>query len=126
MKRINILLVEPDNVLARSYQRALEKLGQKVICANSAQNAINQLDKFKISLIILEIQLVDHSGIEFLYELRSYPEWDKIRVIILSSIPEHEFKNNINILKNDLKVDYYLYKNGTKLNKLIKIIENIE
>ena len=84
MKFQSILIVEPDVVLAKSYQKALESLNYVVYLANSAQNAINQVDKNKIDLIILEIQLIDHSGIEFLYELRSYPEWDNIRIIILS------------------------------------------
>lgn len=125
MKSANILLVEPDIVLARSYQRALEKFGQKVVCANNAQNAINLIDKHQIDLVILEIQLVDHSGIEFLYELRSYPEWDNIKIIIVSSIPEHEFKDNLDILKKDLRVEQYLYKNTLKINKLIEIIEDL-
>lgn len=126
MKFQSILIVEPDAVLAKSYQKALESLNYVVYLANSAQNAINQVDKNKIDLIILEIQLIDHSGIEFLYELRSYPEWDNIRIIILSSIPEHEFKDSISVLKNDLKVDHYIYKNGLKLAKLVDIIESLE
>ncbi len=126
MKFQSILIVEPDAVLAKSYQKVLESLNFVVYLANSAQDAINQVDKNKIDLIILEIQLIDHSGIEFLYELRSYPEWDNIRIIILSSVPEHEFKDNLAILKNDLKVDHYLYKNSLKLNKLVDIIESLE
>ena len=120
----NLLLVEPDKLLANSYLKALSSLGYRVLIAHDAQGAINQLDKTKVDLVILEVQLVEHSGIEFLYELRSYPEWDNVKVIILSSIPNHEFKDNLNILKNDLQVEQYLYKNDTKLNRLVEVIEN--
>jgi DNA-binding response OmpR family regulator len=79
-----ILLIEPDIVLANIYTKALTHEGYRVVVAGDAQAAISLADKSKPDLIIMEIQLVSHNGIEFIYELRSYPEWQDIPIIIQS------------------------------------------
>jgi two-component system phosphate regulon response regulator PhoB len=71
----NILLIEPDRLLAEIYQRALSSEGHNVVVCAGAQSAILSADQSTPDLVILELQLVEHSGIEFLYEFRSYSEW---------------------------------------------------
>lgn len=123
MKRI--LLIEPDRVLARTYRSLLENKGYSVQVSYSAQEAINLADKTTPDLIIVEVQLISHSGIEFLYELRSYPEWQRIPVIILSIIPRQEFEDNWDLLKSELNVASYLYKPSTDLKDLAVEVSKI-
>ena len=43
-------------------------------------------------MVILEPQLAEHGGVEFLYEFRSYPEWDHIPVYVFSRLTADDFK----------------------------------
>lgn len=114
-----ILLIEPDRVLAETYRQALLTDGHQVICCASAQAGIISADQHRPDLIILEPQLIEHSGIEFLYELRSYQEWQGIPVILHTWVPPAEFNDNRRLLKDQLNVAVYLYKPQTSLNELV-------
>ena len=76
-------------------------------------------------IVIVELQLVDHSGIEFLYEFRSYVDWQQIPVIILTNVPESEFAGSQSLLRDDLNVQAYLYKPLTSLQKLIQFVDDL-
>lgn len=115
----NILLIEPDRVLAAIYYQALTNEGYQVSVAPGAQSAIMASDRSQPDLIILELQLVDHSGIEFLYEFKSYSEWQDAKVIIHSHIPPAEFSSSAAILREQLGMIEYLYKPHTSLEQLV-------
>ena len=119
---MNVLLVEPDVILASTYQRTLEGGGHKVQISRTAQRAIYAADAICPDLVILEMQLVSHSGIEFLYEFRSYPEWQDIPVMVLSVVPPAEFQGSWEILHNELGVRAYHYKPRTSLAKLQSLV----
>jgi DNA-binding response OmpR family regulator len=119
----HILLIEPDRILAETYGKLLVDRGHSIIPCASAQAAILAADQQQPDVIILEVQLVEHSGIEFLYELRSYAEWQDIPVIIHSQIPAGEFSANWKILRDNLAVAAYLYKPLTTLQRLLAAVE---
>src|ERR1700733_7447717 len=102
-----ILLIEPDKSLAKTYHQALKQAGHKVVSVTSSQQAINSADKLAPDVVVLEIQLVGHSGIEFLYEFRSYPEWQSIPVIVHSNVPYVELKDGWPLLSKQLGVSSY-------------------
>ncbi len=117
-----ILLIEPDNVLADIYRNGLSSMGLNVISAYNAQQAIILADDESPDLVICELQLVDHSGVEFLYEFRSYADWLKIPIIILSIVPPYEFSCSQIGLKRELGVESYLYKPQTNLHRLLEVV----
>ncbi len=117
-----LLLVEPDRLLAETYHQALTVAGYQVAAANSAQAAILAADQGRPELVILELQLVEHSGIEFLYEFRSYPEWQAIPVIIQTQVPVAEFQPSWRLLTEELGVRAYLYKPQTSLRQLVAVV----
>lgn len=117
-----ILLVEPDYILAKTYKEALEYGNHEVAIAPSAQTAVIAADVVEPDAVVLELQLIEHSGIEFLYEFRSYSEWQHIPVIIHTNVPPGEFSGSWKILKEDLGVGLYLYKPKTSLKKLLDSI----
>lgn len=120
-----ILLIEPDHVLANTYRDALVVNQHSVIMCTSAQSAISAADTNQPDLVILELQLIEHSGIEFLYEFRSYPEWRDIPVIVLSTVPPIEFGNSRNILCNELGIHVYHYKPHTTLRGLLSSVNSL-
>lgn len=117
-----ILLIEPDWVLSKIYQQALEQAGHVVVTANSAQQAIDVADKNSPELVIVELQLGVHNGIEFMYEFRTYSEWLYTPVIINSLVPPTEFQDNY-VLDHELRIYTYLYKPQATLQQLLRSVQ---
>lgn len=118
----HILLIEPDKVLARTYKAALGRVGFLVDWQASAQDAISSVDSKHPVVIVLDIQLFGHNGVEFLYELRSYPDWQHIPVIILSGLSEGELGLNQET-KQKLHIVKYLYEPHTRLSELMEAVK---
>jgi len=117
-----ILLVEPDSLLAEVYRRALKQSGHQIVHACSAQTAVSAADRRKPDLVILELQLAAHNGLEFLYEFRSYHDWLEVPVLIHSLVPPGEFDRGMPPM-NELNVAGYLYKPRTSLEQLLRAVD---
>lgn len=116
-----ILLIEPNQSIARVYECALNRAGHHVAIAKTAQSAIHTLDEHAtVDIIILEPQLVGHNGIEFLYELRSYVEWQRIPVILLTTLDAMIMQNTI--LTEKIGIATYLYKPVTTNDLLCEAV----
>ena len=122
---VRILLIEPDIVLGRIYKEALEHANHNVVWARTAQNGLRLLDETPTDLIITELQLAAHNGIEFLYELRSYDDWQKIPVVLLTSVPQVSLVHP-DTLQTNFGVVAYLYKPLTKLHDLIEAVNSLQ
>ncbi|MDR2517354.1 MAG: response regulator [Spirochaetaceae bacterium] len=59
--------------------------------AGSAPDALKQLDTLDVDLIILDIEMPDMSGFEFLHQIRLMPRLMHTPVIIVSSYSSTEF-----------------------------------
>ncbi len=123
-----VLIIEPDRLLSKIYLDFFSKEDFDIEIAHNAQNAINSVDKNIPSAIVIELQLTDHSGLEFLYELRSYKDLQQVPVIVYSIVPVDEFKDSMESLLTELNVSKYLEKETTplwylsdELKKIIKI-----
>lgn len=120
-----ILLIEPDAVLAAIYNVVLVDAGHSVRVCATAQSGIEAADVERPDIAILELQLVAHSGVEFLYEFRSYSDWQDIPIIVLSQVPRGEFTDNRELLVSCLGVRDYLYKPSSTLNQLIRTVNRL-
>lgn len=121
----HILLIEPDALLGRTYTGALEAAGHTVHVCALAQSAISAADERRPDIIILEMQLVGHSGAEFLYEFRSYADWQDIPLVILTYVPPMEFADSRQLLYDELGVSTYLYKPQTSLRTLLRTMQEL-
>lgn len=124
VKQYDILLIEPDVVLANSFTKALALADFSVQHVPSAQAAITALDASKPKLIILELQLRSHNGIEFLHELRSYPDLQDISVVVLTFVPEYA-SGLTKKQQVKLNICMYLYKPRTSLKKLTEVAAEV-
>jgi CheY-like chemotaxis protein len=119
----NVLLMETDHVLAKNLSKYLRGLGHKVIWCIEPQEAINNADKNCPDVIILDLLLANRrSGIEFLYELRSYPEWQNLPVVIFSHVAAEDLRGCVDSL-NQLNVAAFRYKPTTSLSDLAQSID---
>lgn len=124
---MHILLIEPDALQANVYKIALEKQDHTVAHAATAQSAIQCADERKPDVVVLELQLPSHNGVEFLYEFRSYPEWMRVPVVVHSFVPLYELTHTA-VLQRELGVRKLLYKPATSLVNLcaaVKLAANI-
>ncbi len=117
---MKILLIEPDTQLGSIYTDALAKAGHEVLFRRDAQAAIETAESSQIDLVILELQLARHNGVEFLYEFRSYPDWQGIPIILHTSVDVLPASQDL--LKR-LGVQATHYKPKTTLAQLVKSVE---
>lgn len=119
---IHILLVEPHVSLADTYTRALEAAGYNVAWVGGAQAAVHAADEHQPDIVVLELRLASHDGIEFLQEFRSYPEWQDIPVVINTMLAH----SSLRVVKAELVKQYgvreVLYKPQTSLQRLLRTV----
>jgi CheY-like chemotaxis protein len=119
----SVLLMETDHVLAKNLNKYLGGLGHKVAWCVEPQEAIDKADKNQPEVIIMDLMLANHrSGIEFLYEFRSYPEWQNLPVVIFSHVAAEDLKDCIESL-DQLNIAAYRYKPTTSLADLAVSID---
>jgi len=119
---MHILLVEPDRISARNYTSAFVAAGHTVAAAHTAQDAVHVADERMPELVLVELQLPYHNGVEFLYEFRSYTEWLHIPIIILSFVPPSEL-TEASVLTRELGVVQILHKPATSLAELCAVVD---
>lgn len=118
---MSIILIDNDKLLASTCIKLFKTRGYGVVWCKSAHDAIKQADLFLPKAVILEINLAQHNGIEFLYEFRSYPEWQKVPIIIYSWVPQKSLKINPSTW-NALNISEYIYKPTGTLRQLMRLL----
>lgn len=121
---MTILLIDSDKLLAKNVTAAFKRAGHDVIHTAQPEVAIDMADKRLPQLIILDLQLAGRSGVEFLFEFKSYPEWAQVPVIIFSSMPQAEAKHYMESLSK-LDIKNYFYKPATSLSQLVEAANQI-
>ncbi|CAN5615819.1 hypothetical protein BH23PAT2_BH23PAT2_01870 [soil metagenome] len=118
----NILLLEPDTVMARQYVAALSSAGHACFWSASAQKALAVLDDESIDAVLMELQLGQHNGLEFLYEIRTYGDLRNLPVVIISSVDPALVQNASTY--GLLRISEYLYKPTVKLTQIVTAIDD--
>lgn len=121
----NILLIEPNPILARTYEQALQHAGHQVFSVTSAQAAIEAADEHTPDAVVLELQLPVHGGVEFLYEFRSYDEWQQIPIVLHTYTPAQTIAPLQDALQGMLGVRAFLYKPQTSLQQLVQTVRDV-
>ena len=119
---MRLLVIEPDRFTAEALMEFLSANGDTANWVQGAEQAITAIDKALPDVIITELALGAHSGIEFLHEFKSYAEWSHIPVIVFTM--EH-LQDPSKLLQ--LGASAYLYKPKTTLQQLqhkIKALTN--
>lgn len=119
----HILVVDADKRLRGTYVEVLEIAGYSVTPAASAQASIGAIEDRAPDLILLELQLQAHSGVEFLHELRSYPEWQSIPVVLHTMVPWSDLKDFKQAFES-LGIIDYAYKPETSLKQLVALVDD--
>jgi CheY-like chemotaxis protein len=111
-RRLNILLVEDDELDVMNVQRAFKK-NNVINPLPTAGNGLEALEMLRGDgipkdrrLILLDLNMPKMGGIEFLKELRADPELRHISVVVLTTSDEERDK----VKAYDLNVAGYILK----------------
>jgi len=72
-----------------------------------AQAAVHAADERQPDVVVIELQLPAHNGVEFLHEFRSYPEWQWIPVVVNTVLHPARVQATRQILQDELGVVEY-------------------
>jgi PAS domain S-box-containing protein len=86
----NVLLVDdrPENLLA--LEGILEPLGQNLIYANSGEDALRQLLRHDIALILLDVQMPELDGFETAQLIKQRERTSHVPIIFVTAISKDE------------------------------------
>ena len=83
---VNILLVDDQPSKLLSYEVILRELGENLIKAGSAREALEQLLKTDVALVLVDVCMPDLDGFELAKMLREHPRYEKTAIIFISAI----------------------------------------
>lgn len=124
MSHKRLLIVEPDRTLGSTYMAFFQNRGYEVQHALHAQDAIFAADSTRPDIVLLEMQLSGHNGVEFLHEFRSYQEWRQVPVIILSLVPARSLNLSKDVMRQ-LGITHTLYKPAISLRTLGRVVDSL-
>jgi CheY-like chemotaxis protein len=85
-EKINILLVDDQQAKLLSYEAILEELGENLIKASSATEALEQLLKRDIAIILIDVCMPDLDGFQLASMIREHPRFQSIAIIFVSAV----------------------------------------
>ena len=89
--KVNILLVDDQPQKLLSYEVILRDLGENLIKAGSAREALEQLLKTDVAVILMDVCMPELDGFELASMLREHPRFEKTAIIFVSAIHLTEF-----------------------------------
>jgi DNA-binding NarL/FixJ family response regulator len=82
---VNILLVDDQPAKLLTYEVILSELGENLIQAGSAREALEYLLKNDIAIILIDVVMPDLDGFELAAMIRAHPRCQKIAVMFVSA-----------------------------------------
>jgi len=83
---VDILLVDDQPAKLLSYEVILGELGENLVKANSAREALEILLKRNIAVILVDVCMPELDGFEFAKLLRNHPRYEQTAIIFISAI----------------------------------------
>jgi DNA-binding response OmpR family regulator len=80
-----ILLIEDDEHIAFILRFLLERSGFEVELASDGRQAVARLESPPPALVLMDIMLPYHDGLEILARLRNQPAWGEVPVLMLTA-----------------------------------------
>ena len=84
--KVNILLVDDQPAKLLSYETILGELGENLVKAASARDALEQLLKLEIAVILVDVCMPELDGFQLAAMIREHPRFQKTAIIFISAI----------------------------------------
>lgn len=83
---LNILMVDDQPGKLMSYEAILASLGENLIKATSAREALEQLLKTEFAVVLIDVCMPELDGFELAAMVRSHPRLEETAIILVSSL----------------------------------------
>ena len=84
--KVNILLVDDQPGKLLGYEAILSELGENLIKAGSANDALQQLLRNDFAIVLVDVCMPDLDGFELAAMIREHPRFEKTAIIFVSAI----------------------------------------
>jgi signal transduction histidine kinase len=83
---VNILVVDDQPAKLLSYEVILEELGENLIKATSGRQALEQLLRHEVAVILVDVAMPELDGFELAAMIRDHPRFAQIALIFVSAV----------------------------------------
>ena len=85
-EKVNILMVDDQPSKLLSYEVILGELGENLIKATSGREALDQLLKNDIAVVLMDVSMPEIDGFEMAAMIRQHPRFQKTAIIFISGV----------------------------------------
>src|SRR5947209_19385760 len=85
--KVNILMVDDQPAKLLSYEVILSELGENLIKATSGREALEQLLKNDVAVVLMDVSMPEIDGFEMADMIRQHPRFQKTAIIFISAVP---------------------------------------
>jgi PAS domain S-box-containing protein len=85
-QKVNILMVDDQPAKLLSYEAMLAELGENLIRATSASEALESLLEKNIAVVLSDVNMPDLNGFALVDAIRAHPRFEKLAVIFVSAV----------------------------------------
>ncbi|HET7346575.1 MAG TPA: ATP-binding protein [Acidobacteriaceae bacterium] len=85
-EKVNILMVDDQPAKLLSYEVILADLGENLIKATSAREALNLLLKTDVAVVLMDVSMPELDGFELADMIRNHPRFNKTAIIFISGV----------------------------------------
>lgn len=85
-QKVNILMVDDQPAKLLSYEVILAELGENLLKATSASEALSTLLKNEIAVVLMDVSMPDVDGFELADVIRQHPRFQKTAIIFISGV----------------------------------------
>src|SRR5579863_9016497 len=84
-ERVNILMVDDQPSKLLTYEAILSDLGENLIRAQSARQALDHLLKTQFAVVLLDVNMPELDGFQLADMLRRHPRFQDLAIIFISA-----------------------------------------
>jgi PAS domain S-box-containing protein len=85
-EKVNILMVDDQPAKLLTYEVALKELGENLVRARSAKDAMEILLKNDVAVVLLDVSMPELDGFEFADMIRQHPRFERTAIIFISGV----------------------------------------
>ncbi|MBO0756593.1 MAG: response regulator [Bradyrhizobiaceae bacterium] len=84
--KVTILLVDDQPSKLLSYEVILQELGERLVTAQSAAEALQYLLKNEVAIVLVDVCMPDLDGFQLAAMIREHPRFQKTAIIFISAV----------------------------------------
>src|SRR5579864_1735911 len=85
-EKVNVLIVDDQPGKLLSYEAILSELGENLVQATSAKQALEKLLKIDVAVVLMDVSMPEIDGFELAELIREHPRFQKTAIIFVSAV----------------------------------------